>query len=60
MSAPIITRDRHGTRAYVWSTGESICNDGYGRMAWSLYVGNEWTACYDSRGEALADYELSL
>lgn len=59
-NAPIITRDRYGTRAYVWPTGESICRDGHGRMSWTLYVGNEWTACYDSRGEALADYGLSL
>lgn len=59
-STPIVTRDRYGTRAYVWPTGESVSNDGYGRMSWSLYVGNEWTACYDSRGEALADYGLAL
>ena len=60
MPSAVVTRDRCGTRAYVWPTGESICRDGYGRMSWSLYVGNEWAACYDSRGEALADYGLTL
>ena len=36
-SNAIVTTDRYGNRAYVWSDGNSVVQDGAYPMVWSLY-----------------------
>lgn len=56
-ASAIVTVDRWGNRAYVWPDGVSIARDGYGRMAWSLYLGAGPVADFwaDTLGECLAN-----